>query len=439
IDSVGNVIVYKAAQNTESERTIILQSHIDMVCESSPDFNINFETDPIVLEKDGNLMKAVGTTLGADNGIGAAVMLSILEDKEISHPKIEALFTVDEETGLTGALGLDRSLLSGEYLINLDTEEDDSVYRGCAGGQNIEAVYNLKKQDIPDSTSKFNISVSGLKGGHSGLEINDNLGNALKFIAFIVSYLINENIDFNIIHIEGGKAHNAIPRDAGISIAVNVSDKSKALDILDDRASMLIDAYKSGTEKGLEIKIDEIEPTYHKAIDKEQSKNIIMALNSIHSGVYRMSKTDTNLVETSTNLSIVEWKDDSIVITASSRSSDKFQIEYVIQGLSTLFKSAKADNINLSSRYPGWNPLPVDKNPLLKKYIEVHKKIKGEEPKVCAVHAGLECGVFTEKLPGIKMISIGPDIKYPHSPSEQVSIKSVDNFWKIVLELLKTL
>lgn len=438
-DHVGNIVIYKDSQNSNSKKTVILQSHMDMVCENNPDVNIDFENDPITLVKDGEKLKAKGTTLGADNGIGLATSLAILEDMEIRHPALQVLVTVDEETGLTGALELDPSMLNGEYLINLDTEESGQVYIGCAGGENTEIIYEIDKEPLQMNSSVITISIEGLRGGHSGMDINSNLGNSIKFGAFLISLLIKEGIEFNIIKINGGKAHNAIPRNAEFIFAVDKKDKDKSINLIKNDISKIVDEYKNGTEPDIKISVFEEQIQYKDAVNKNQSKNIIMGLNNVHSGVYRMSNVVQGLVETSNNLSLIKHKNSKIHITSSTRSSNMLDMDMVTQMIYTQFKSANASSIESKGRYPGWTPIPIDKNPMLRKYIEVHKKVEGKEPGIRAVHAGLECGVLSEKLRGTQIISIGPDIRNPHSPNEYVDIYSVKSYWDILITFLKEL
>ncbi len=438
-DNVGNVVIYKDAQNNTSDKTVILQSHMDMVCENDPDVNIDFENDPITLVKDGNHLTAKGTTLGADNGIGVATSLAILQDKELSHPPLQVLITVDEETGLTGALGIDPSLFNAEYLINLDTEEAGKVYIGCAGGENIEVTYQCSMETLNISSFVITIKVEGLRGGHSGVDINSNLGNSIKFGAYLLSLLVKENIDFNLIKINGGKAHNAIPRNAEFIIAINEQVKDKAISIIKKNIDKIVEEYKNGTEPDIKISLFEAQVQFKNAINKKQSRDIIIGLNNVHSGVYRMSNVVEGLVETSNNLSIVKQENDKILITSSTRSSNMLDMDIVTQMIYTQFKSAKATMIESSGRYPGWTPIPIEKNPLLRKYIDIHKAVEGKEPDIRAIHAGLECGVLSEKLPGTQIISIGPEIKNPHSPNEYVDINSVDEYWNVLVEFLKSI
>ncbi len=437
-DKIGNVLMYKPSQNSNSDKTIILQAHMDMVCEKDPDVNIDFENDPITLVKDGENITAKGTTLGADDGIGVATALAILEDKDMPHPPLQVLITVDEETGMTGAFELDESLLKADYLINLDTEVEGEIYIGCAGGENVEVEYNLQKESIKDS-SIFKFKVDGLRGGHSGVDIHENFGNAIKIGTYLITQIIMQGIEFNIINIDSGTAQNAIPRAFDLCFAVNKSDKEKVISIINKEKEKIVESYKNSTEPNIIITLTEDNSNITDGITKEISKNIIMGLNNVHSGIYRMSTVVAGLVETSNNLSTVKQTDKQVKVVASARSSNMVELDIAINMIRTQFLFSGADRVEATDRYPGWDPISEDKNPLLKKYIEVHKKVRGKDPIVKAIHAGLECGVLSEKMPSTLMISVGPSIHNPHSPSEYVEIDSVNKYWEVLIEFLKTM
>ncbi len=440
IDRAGNIVVYKSAQNSLSNNTVILQSHIDMVCEANPDVEIDFETDPLVLRKEAGLMKASGTTLGADNGIGVATILSILEDREISHPDIEAFFTVDEETGLTGAINFDESLLNGDYLINLDTEEEGKVFTGAAGGETIVAKYNIEKENTPDDTIFLRVSVNGLRGGHSGADIHKNFGNAIKFIGFIMTEVILNNIQFNISNISGGNMKNAIPRFAEITFGINKNKKEETKRVMNHIIARIISKYKRDTEPNILIKVEEITTNIpDRVITKAQSKSIINIINCIHHGIHCVSTAVKDLVETSNNLGVISLEDDILEIMNLARSDDMLELDITMQQIISALRIIENVEITRKERYPAWKPIPKEENPLLQLFIDVHKKVTGEEPAIKAIHAGLECGYFDEKMPDTPIISIGPTIKNAHSPEEYVSINSAERFWKLLVEFLKIL
>lgn len=440
-DKIGNVVIYKASQNSTSDKTTILQSHIDMVCESKPNVDIDFDNDPLTLKKEEDLIKASGTTLGADNGIGVAVMLAILEDKSISHPKLQTLFTIDEETGMTGAKNYDRAMLDADYMVNLDTEEEGCVYIGSAGGGTIKASYKTEKENTPNDYTFKRLVVDGLHGGHSGLDINKNYANAIKLLAVMMSELTNKGIAFNISHIKGGKLMNAIPRYAEVNFAVSNKDKKQTDSILKTLSEKIIKRYKESTEPNIVINIEDNAENEDKILSRNFSRGFIRILNAIHSGVLKMSVDVDDMVQTSSNLGVVKQDDDedSISIITLTRSDNMVEIELAMSQIISAMNIIEPSNLESDDKFPGWTPLPIDKNPLLQTFLEVHKETTGKDAHILAVHAGLECGFFAGEMPDTKIISIGPDINNAHSPDEQVSIGSTERFYKLVLELLKKL
>jgi dipeptidase D len=438
-DKIGNVVIYKPAQNTSSDKTTILQSHIDMVCESNPNVSIDFNNDPIALKKEGDLIKASGTTLGADNGIGVAVMLAILEDKSISHPKLQALFTIDEETGMTGAKNYDKSLLDAEYMVNLDTEDEGYVFIGSAGGGTIKAKYNAERENTSHDSAYLSIVVDGLRGGHSGLDINKNYANAIKIIAVLMAELTKNELFFNISYIEGGRMMNAIPRYAEVSIAINKDEKEQAKSILKTLSEKIIKRYKDTTEPNISITIETENKGDGKAFSKDFSRRFIDILNAIHSGVFKMSVDVENMVQTSNNLGVVNQECDSISLVTLTRSDNMLEIEFAMSQILSAINIIEPIELVSDDKFPGWTPLPIVKNSLLQIFLEVHKETTGKDAEVVAVHAGLECGFFAGVMPDTKIISIGPEINNAHSPDEEVSIGSTERFYKLVLELLKKL
>ncbi len=441
IDTTGNIVIYKDKQHTVSSKTLILQSHTDMVCDANKDVKINFDTDPIIMRKEGDFIKASGTTLGADNGIGMAIVLALLESKDIAHPKLQCLFTVTEEDGLIGANGLDASLLNGDYLINLDSEDEDKVCIGCAGSESTRMHYKLKRQPIPSETEGLKIVIDGLQGGHSGSDIHKNYGNSIKIVSNILGELLDNKIDFWISHFIAGSKRNAIPRYAEITICLEKQNITNAKKLINDKVSQFIEYYKNDTESGINIDISLNEKIIGNVIDKEQSKEIINLLNCIHTGVYRMSTLVKGLVETSNNLGVIDCDESEIIITTATRSSDMFDLKRTVKQIRTLANMCCESVVKNESLgyYPSWKPLPPEKNNLLRTYIETYEKIVGSKPEIKAIHAGLECGLFSEKMPKTLMISIGPNIYDVHSPNERVNITSTGRFWNILCELLKVL
>ncbi len=439
IDKAGNIIIYKEAQKSSSTKTVILQSHLDMVCEKEPDINIDFDNEPIILKKEAGLIKANGTTLGADNGIGVATMLAILENKNLIHPDIEALFTIDEEKGMTGAKNFDVSLLNGDYIINLDTEEENIVYIGSAGSENLSGKFTLVKEDINNNLAFGRIIVEGLRGGHSGSDIHKNHLNAIKVLGLILYELIKSQIDIHICYFRGGKSLNAIPRVARCIIAYNKkynSDIAKSSELV---ISKLLSNYRKSIEPRLKIKYEQYNKTPHYILSKKQSETFINTLNSIHHGIYRININIKNIVETSNNLGVVLWKEDEAEILNMLRSEDMFELDNTIRQIISCMNNIDNIVIERSERIPSWKPILLKKNPLLKIYSKIYHKICKEKPIIMSIHAALECGYFDEKMPDIPIISIGPDIRNAHTPDEYVSINSTEKFWKILTDFLRVL
>lgn len=426
-DETGNILIKKSATaGMEDRKTLILQSHLDMVCQKNNDVDFDFETQGIEMYVDGDWVRAKGTTLGADNGLGVAAMMSILESKDIPHPAIEALFTIDEETGMTGAFGLKPNFLSGDILLNLDTEEDDEIDIGCAGGIDVTAKQNFSTEKYQGKAIK--IEVKGLQGGHSGMDIHKGLGNANKILArFLFLGLTN---DIQLISIDAGGLRNAIPREGTAIFAVN--DSQLFLTLANELKTLILEEF-SLLEKDLTINIEEND-TEGNIVNQENSAKIIRALHSAHNGVFRMSPDVADLVEASNNLSRVELKDgkfQALNLTRSSVESTKLQ---VATQLKSTFELAGIP-VEFSGSYPGWKP---DSNSqVLKVLVEQYERLFADKPNVVACHAGLECGIIGANYPKMEMISFGPTIKGAHSPDERASISSTQKFWKFLQEILK--
>ncbi|MCD6447659.1 MAG: aminoacyl-histidine dipeptidase [Thermoplasmata archaeon] len=418
-DEVGNVVARKKANGYENAPMITLQCHMDMVCEKNKDVEHDFSKDAIQPYVDGEWVKAKGTTLGADNGIGLAMCLALMEEKDIKHGPLEFLFTVDEETGLTGAFNLKKEFIKGELLINLDSEDFGVIYIGCAGGGNSTIKLPVKFENV--DKEGLRIHVKGLKGGHSGIEIDKGRANSIKLLARILY-----NINARISKIEGGDKHNAIPREAIAEVVVDgdVMDKIKELEA----------AFKneySKTEPDLKVEVENCRIT--KVIDEESNKKLIKLLMGLPHGVIAMSQEVEGLVETSTNLATIRM-DDEATIVMSSRSSINSALDALMQSIRCIGELAGA-SVEEGSKYPGWKPNLESR--LLKIASDAFKELYGKEPEKKAIHAGLETGVIGD-ITGIKeIISIGPQIEHPHSPDERVHIKSVEEFWKYLLHLLE--
>lgn len=429
VDEVGNVIIRKpATSGMENRVPIVLQSHLDMVCQKNNDVEFDFDTQGIEMYVDGDWLKARGTTLGADNGLGVAAMMSVLESNDIAHPAIEALFTIDEETGMTGALGLKPNQLKGEILLNLDTEEDDEIDIGCAGGLDVTAFQNYTLQEVGGEV--VSITIKGLKGGHSGMDIHKNHGNANVILGRLLSEGIENQIQ--LISIDGGGLRNAIPREAHALFSIKnfeeFSLKAEQLKtaILEEFSSVEIDL-SIGIEKS---------NLHSKGLSVEDSKKIIYALKSAHNGVYRMSPDVENLVEASNNIARVELKDGSLKILNLSRSSVESTKKQVAEQLQSVFELAGM-NVEFSGSYPGWKPKPDAE--IIKTMEKIYEKEFGVKPHVVACHAGLECGIIGANYPKMEMVSFGPTIKGAHSPDERANIPSTQKFWKYLLEILKNI
>ncbi len=433
-DEIGNVLIRKqATQGMENRKMVCLQSHMDMVCEKNADVEFDFDKDPIQAYVDGEWMRAKGTTLGADDGIGIATQLAILAAKDVAHGPIECLFTVDEETGLSGAFGLVPGFLKSEILLNLDSEDDGQIFIGCAGGMDTTIKIWYKKELVPDWAVPVKISVKGLKGGHSGDDINKGLGNANKILNRLLQkawtkFGVRLN-DFN-----GGNLRNAIAREAEAIVLVNQAIIDKFYKLVEEFNKTVKTELKT-TEPDLSVKTFQVERPYF-VVDEASQRKLINTIYACPHGVIEMSRDIPNFVETSTNLASVKTEADYFFITTSQRSSVKSSLEDVSTMVASVFKLIDSD-IDHSDGYPGWTPNP--KSEILEVAKSSYRTLYKSDPKVLAVHAGLECGLIGEKFPGMDMISYGPDLKGVHSPDERIHIKSVEKFWDLTLEILKNI
>lgn len=435
-DKAGNIVITKpATPGKEDVPSIILQSHVDMVCEKNSDVTHNFDHDPIETIIDGDWVKANGTTLGADNGIGVAAQLALLAADDISHGKIEALFTVDEETGLTGANSLEKDLLTGNILINLDTEEEGEIYIGCAGGKGTKAYFKYKEKDVPKGYFWCKVQVKGLRGGHSGSDIDKKLANANKILTRFLYSITRKKYGMVLSEIGGGNLHNAIPREAHALLGVKEKYKEDIRIKLNTFLAQVQDEYKH-TDPGLNIQLESTQiPS--KVINKKTTERLISALYACPHGVIGMSFDIPGLVETSTNLASVKMIDHHLIeVGSSQRSSVESQKEYVVNMVSSVFELAGA-KVTHNDGYPGWQPNP-DSN-ILKHAQKEYETLYGKSVKVKAIHAGLECGLFLEKYPHLDMISIGPDMTDVHSPDEKMKISSVGKFWDFLVKILENM
>jgi dipeptidase D len=431
-DAVGNVIIKKpATAGMEDRKAIVMQSHLDMVHQKNSDTNFDFLTQGIEMFVEGDWVKAKGTTLGADNGLGVATIMAVLESTDIPHPAIEALFTIDEETGMTGAMGLEGGVLNGAILLNLDTEEDDEIGVGCAGGIDVTATGTYNEEPTPETKIGYSIEVKGLQGGHSGMDIHKGFGNANKIMNRLM-FDAFENFGLRISEIDGGSLRNAIPRESRAIVAI-------------DKVQEAAFIYEMGLQiEAIQSELKKLEPDLIVVLTKIDTPKVIMdlgvqegltrAIYAAWNGVYRMSPEIPELVETSNNIARVMINDGNVKIgclTRSSVESSKMDLAMMLRATFELIGC----EVELSGDYPGWAP-DMDSS-ILKVLRSLYETLYNEKPHVAACHAGLECGILGTHYPDMEMISFGPNIKGAHSPDERVQISSVQKFWIFVLEILK--
>jgi dipeptidase D len=434
VDTIGNVIIKKpASKGMENRKTIVLQGHLDMVHQKNATTEFDFEKQGINMFVDGDWVKAKGTTLGADNGLGVAAIMGILSSKTIIHPTIEALFTIDEETGMTGAMNLDATILTGEILLNLDTEEDDEIGIGCAGGLDVTATRTYEEEEISDHTTAFSIAITGLTGGHSGMDIHKGLGNANK----IMNRLLFDgftNFGLRIIEINGGSLRNAIPRESFAKVVVDSISKEpflfETIELINQIKNEL-----STIEPHLNIKI-EATLSPKKVMDLGVQEGFLRAIYASLNGVYKMSPDVVDLVETSNNIAKVKVKNGEIMVGCLTRSSSESSKIDLANSIRSSFELAGFE-VEFSGAYPGW--LPNMNSEILQIVSNTYRKLFEKEPKIMACHAGLECGILGQNYPKIDMISFGPNIKGAHSPDERAQISSTQKFWKLLQEVLKNI
>lgn len=434
-DKTGNVIIRKpASPGMHGRQPVILQSHLDMVHQKNSDTAFDFDTQGIDMYTDGDWVKARGTTLGADNGIGVATIMAILASSDIAHPDLEALFTIDEETGMTGAKGLEGGVLRGQILLNLDTEEDDEIDIGCAGGLDVTATRSYRTTDEGIASHvAYTISVKGLQGGHSGIDIHRGRGNANKILARLLLNM-DETCGMKLSSLQGGSLRNAIPREARADVLVPAANVKAFEEHFHSRVSHIKKEFSS-IDPDLSIQaLTSGSPAMY--VHPEDAISIIDAITGAHNGVFRMSPDISDLVEASNNVAKTEVSAGTASIQCLTRSSVESSKWDVANSLQSVFRQAGFEVV-FSGDYPGWNP---DVNsPILKVLTQLYKDLHGADPHVVACHAGLECGILGSNYPGMDMISYGPTIKGAHSPDEKVNIPSVHKFWNFTLEILKNI
>lgn len=432
-DKIGNICIKKpASPGMENKPGVVLQGHVDMVCEKNAGTKHDFSTDPIKMLLQDEWVTADGTTLGADNGIAVAMALAVMESGTIEHGPLEALFTIDEESALTGALELDPSIVDGRILFNIDSEEEGIFYIGCAGGVNTIGNMKISEESAPTNHKSYRLMVTGFKGGHSGTEIHEERGNAVSIGARILRD-INLKTSIQIHNINGGGKHNAIPRE--IFISFTTDNPEIIVDII-EKYSRILKNEIGDIETSISIKVVEEDSIPEKVFTKKFSDRVLGILFSLPHGVIKMSRKVPGLVETSTNLASVVLKDGNIKIETSQRSSVMSETDEIAEKVRTIMETGGAD-VHFESRYPSWEPDPNSN--ILKLFKDVYKREKGKDAEVKAIHAGLECGVIGDKLENMEMISFGPDMKDVHTPDEKLKISSVAAIWEFLIKILKVL
>ena len=433
VDEAGNVIIAKPASPGFEDRTpIVMQSHLDMVHQKNADTNFDFERQGIQMAIDGDWVHAMGTTLGADNGIGVATIMAILASNEIEHPPLEALFTIDEETGMTGAKELKSGMLTCQVLLNLDPEEDNELTIGCAGGIDVTAEHQYLAEETPAGSAGIQLGVRGLTGGHSGVDIHLGRGNANKIMNRIL-WNAHREFDIRIAEIDGGGLRNAIPRESKAIITVHSDQIDEFKAWMESTTEAILMEYKTTDPHG-QITFEELSSAPEKVVPAKLQKYLLGAIYGLLSGIFRMSPDIPDLVQTSNNLARVLIKDGQIQIGCLTRSSVDSERDDLARALTAVLELTGA-NVETSGDYPGWQPVP--ESTIVKLMAAVYEEMFDEKPHVAACHAGLECGIIGTHYPDMQMISFGPNITGAHSPDERVQISSVQKFWRYTLETLK--
>jgi len=432
-DKVGNIIITKpATPGMEGRQTLVLQSHLDMVHQKNSDTTFDFDTQGIQMRIDGDIVRANGTTLGADNGIGVAAIMALLESSDIAHPALEALFTIDEETGMTGALGLQGGMLHGSIMLNLDTEDDRELTIGCAGGVDVTATLWYERQAVPEGHETMELIVRGLSGGHSGMDIHLGLGNANKLMNRLL-FKTRENFGVRIVSIEGGSLRNAIPRESKVVLTLPAEKVHDFLDYINQTADTIRLEYRT-TDPLLRVALTPAAQPAAEVTEPHFQDRLVAGIYACPNGIWRMSPDIQGLVQSSNNLAritLYEGRCEIMCLTRSSVDSEKDEVARSIQGA---FEHLEGE-ITFTGAYPGWMPNPS--SPIVATMAGLYEKMFGEKAHVNACHAGLECGILGRNYPGMDMVSFGPNIRGAHSPDENVQISSVAKFWKFLLATLE--
>jgi dipeptidase D len=431
-DEVGNIVIeVPASEGKENAPIVVLQGHVDMVCEKNKGTEHDFENDPIQLVREGDWIRANGTTLGADNGIGVATAMAVALDKSFVHGPLELLMTVDEETGMTGVNNLKPDFLKGKILLNLDSEEDGTFYIGCSGGQDSTGIFEIEySKKIDEEFKAYDLIITGLKGGHSGLDIHLGRANAIKLLARLLDRL--KELKFKLASIKGGSKRNAIAREAEAVILIEKEHETKVKEIIKEYYNEIVKEFHS-SESGIVINFEKRKEKVERVFKKKFTNRIINTLLALPHGIINLSNEIKGLVETSSNLATVEIIGDELKIGTSQRSSIDSAKKYIASSVRSVFLLAGA-KIEGSDGYPGWTP--NIKSPLLQVSKKVYVEMFKSEPEVKAIHAGLECGLLSAKYPGMDLISFGPTIQGAHSPDEKVYIPAVDKFYSLVKGIL---
>lgn len=432
VDDVGNVLIQKpATKGMENRTAIVMQSHLDMVCQKNADTNFDFDNDGIRMRVDGDWVRADGTTLGADNGIGVATILAILDSKDIPHPAIDALFTIDEETGMTGALGLQGGFLEGKILLNLDTEDDDEISIGCAGGVDVTSKMHFEGEAPVEGLKTMQLALTGGSGGHSGMDIHKGIANANKLMnrLLLVAY---DAVDYRVEKLEGGGLRNAIPRESHCTVIMDANDCAVFTKVCQEEFEKIAAEHKT-TDPSLAWSCNSAGDAQNPVLPEEVQESLFLAIQACPVGIHRMSPDIPNLVQTSNNLARVEVKDGNISLQCLCRSSLDSEKDDHARSIAAAFALAGLET-DYSGQYPGWTPNPSSAIVAIMKNLYEEKY--GESPRVVACHAGLECGILGTNYPEMDMVSFGPNIRGAHSPDECVQISSVQKFWDFLMDAL---
>jgi dipeptidase D len=435
-DEAGNIAIrVPATSGYENRETVVLQGHMDMVCEKNADTSHNFATDPIKLRRDGDTLHAEGTTLGADNGIALAMGLAVLDDPEAEHGPLELLFTTDEESGLTGALGLDPALIRGRTLINLDSEEEGVFYIGCAGGVVISSRIPVEKEASPAGAAAFTLSITGLKGGHSGANIHEGRGNSLKIGARLLWELDDKvkGARLQLADLQGGGKHNAIPREFFLTFTASGDVKDRVREQIETLAETIREEL-ADIDPDLSVTLEEAEQSPGEVLTRESTATILHCLFTMPHGVDEMSRAVEGLVATSTNLAAVELEEQELQLLCSQRSERISTRDYMADRVTAILRAA-GGSVTYETVYPAWTPDPD--NPLVPIFSDIYTRKTGKKAVITAIHAGLESGVIGDKFEGMKMISLGPDLEEVHTPKERLTISSVERVWELLKDVLR--